>query len=350
MKSKTLAFALLASSVSVGANAYETSSYALGSTSEDTNAASEHESTYWGVGLGTVFGALIGGPPGAAIGASIGGSLGWGVDNQAALDETELSLAEKELALLQRDEAISSQQARLVKTQQVVAVLSETNAEQAKQLALFEEKGGKRALNQSLEQNTLEQVASHYSHEVYYRNGQHAVPDYAQQKLLGLAEFLVEHPSLEVSLKGYTDHRGSPELNKKLAQARTEGVKDLLVAQGVSAYRIHLKAIGEGELKAKPGEPSNYALDRRVAIELQVNDVNAMAETKNTEEEPEQGTLALDEEQGIETLEPAQASVSSDAVSTDAVRLGAVSLDAYSQESAIKAQHLSRFMTFAEAR
>jgi len=32
----------------------------------------DHEGTYWGMGLGTVFGALVGGPPGAIAGAAMG--------------------------------------------------------------------------------------------------------------------------------------------------------------------------------------------------------------------------------------------------------------------------------------
>ncbi len=266
MKVKTLAFAIMASSASLGANAAESSA----STASPKEIQAEHEGTYWGVGLGTVLGALVGGPPGAAIGATLGGSLGWGVDNQNALDETQLSLAEKDLAILKRDEALSHQKMKLNRVQQVVAKLHDTNAEQSAQLDQFQERGGRRMLAPN-DESTLAKVASHYSHEVYYQNGQYSVPDYAQEKLMQLGAFLLEHPSLEVSLKGYTDQRGSPELNKKLAQARSEGVKDFLVVQGVSGQRIGVQAIGEGELKAKPGEVSNYALDRRVAIELKIN-------------------------------------------------------------------------------
>ena len=60
-----------------------------------TKESSDYESTYWGLGLGTVLGGVIAGPPGIAIGASIGSALGWGKDQNEAYEKSQEALQAK---------------------------------------------------------------------------------------------------------------------------------------------------------------------------------------------------------------------------------------------------------------
>jgi outer membrane protein OmpA-like peptidoglycan-associated protein len=147
-------------------------------------------------------------------------------------------------------------------------------------------------------------VIGHYAQEIYFRNGESDVPIYAEARLDRLTKFLKSHPNLQVLLKGYTDQRGSADFNAALAQARVDGIKEALLAQGVEAIRVTTQAIGEttsqlsnndsvadasgylpnssivisGSIDPIPdsgdviSDSNNYVLDRRVSIELSISD------------------------------------------------------------------------------
>jgi len=63
----------------------------------------------------------------------------------------------------------------------------------------------------------------------------------------GDAAFLVQHPSIKVTVEGHCDDRGSAEYNLALGASRAESIKRSLVQQGVSADRI--KTISYGKEK-----------------------------------------------------------------------------------------------------
>ena len=244
-----------------------------------TQNETDNTGTYWGVGIGSVIGAVMAGPPGAALGATLGGSIGWGQAKDQALDQSLVDLEKNELALGETLAELNHNKSKLKMTKKVVSDLSRANAQQSEQLEnLAIQKSGAEQSN-----SVLKAVIGHYAQEVYFKNGQSTVPTYVQERLNRLTEFLKSQPNLQVVLKGYTDQRGPTEFNKALAQARVEGIKEALVAQGVEANRVMTQAIGEsGDLLTQsPSEPlvganqpdvSDYVLDRRVSIELSVSD------------------------------------------------------------------------------
>jgi outer membrane protein OmpA-like peptidoglycan-associated protein len=221
--------------------------------------------TYWGVGIGSVLGAVIAGPPGAAIGAALGGGAGWthDLDSELTLSEAEREqqLIELEQARIERDKS----QTQLYQAQSTVAELKRSNALQAARLAdLFAE-------DKSYEiepPRLLKGLTENYAQEVYFKNGESDVPDYAMERLSRLSMFLKDHPKLSVTLTGYTDQVGPAEANLSLAQQRVDGVREQLIAGGVDASRIQLNALGESTPTVKAGDVANYVLDRRVSIVL----------------------------------------------------------------------------------
>lgn len=235
MKAKTskLAMAVLALSLTQAASASES----------PIHKEIDNNSTYWGVGIGSVLGAVIAGPPGAAIGATLGGSIGWGKDQNDALDESLSTLGQRELAFQQNTHALEQKQQSLQASAQEILKLRRANAEQASRLSDLESE------NSLIEQNTefLKSLVAHYAQDIYFQSGQSEAPDYAQSRLANLVELLKSHPDLRVTLKGYTDPSGSAKLNAKLAQARVDGIKALLKAEGIEASRITGLAIGEVE-------------------------------------------------------------------------------------------------------
>jgi len=63
--------------------------------------------------------------------------------------------------------------------------------------------------------------------------------------LYRLASFLLQHPTLKISIEGHTDHAGSQEFNMDLSQRRAKAVLTFLVKNGISATIITSKGLGE---------------------------------------------------------------------------------------------------------
>ncbi|MEJ5351305.1 MAG: OmpA family protein [Melioribacteraceae bacterium] len=87
--------------------------------------------------------------------------------------------------------------------------------------------------------------------------------------LFDAAKTLLENPSLNVEIQGYTDNIGSEEYNKKLSQKRADAVKNYLISKGVSANR--LKAVGYGEANpiADNKTAEGRAMNRRIEFKIQ---------------------------------------------------------------------------------
>lgn len=275
MKAKTskLAMTILALSLTQAASASE----------RPIHKEADNNSTYWGVGIGSVLGAVIAGPPGAAIGATLGGSIGWGKDQNDALDESLTTLEQRELAFQQNTQTLEQNQQSLQASAQEILKLKRANAEQASRLGELKSENSMKEKNADF----LKSLVAHYAQDIYFQSGQSEAPDYAQSRLANLVELLKSHPNLRVTLKGYTDPSGSAKLNAKLAQARVNGIKELLKAEGIEASRISGLAVGELEVPTefdknldtvaatdtstpKP-KSKNSVLERRVSIELNLD-------------------------------------------------------------------------------
>ncbi|MFT6030383.1 MAG: hypothetical protein ACI8O8_002128, partial [Oleiphilaceae bacterium] len=123
-KTNKLAMAVLALSLTQVVNASE-------NTLKDEV---ENESTYWGIGIGSVLGAVIAGPPGAALGATLGGSIGWGKDQNDALDESLNELDQQELAFQQNTQILEKNSKTIKESEQEILKLRQSNSTQASRL------------------------------------------------------------------------------------------------------------------------------------------------------------------------------------------------------------------------
>jgi len=276
MKTTKLAMAVLALSLTQSVNASEEQTVVL---NETNSVAQDNSGTYWGVGIGSVLGAVIAGPPGAAIGATLGGSIGWGQDKDAELDQSLRELEQGELALQQHQDALMLKNARLNSARNKLSQLSRENALQATRLTdLMTQNEMSDVIGNGMQDNTvLRELITYFAQEVYFRHGESSVPAYAQARLDNLSAFLKAHPQLKISLKGYTDSLGSSDFNTALAQARVDGVKTMLMAQGIDSQRLTSEAVGETESLAQDNDVGNYVLDRRVSIVLSIDETEAPA-------------------------------------------------------------------------
>jgi len=80
------------------------------------------------------------------------------------------------------------------------------------------------------------------------------------------AEQLSDNARVEVRLEGHADERGSREYNVGLGERRSQSVRRILIAHGISDQQLSTISFGE-ERPAKVGSSEqSYALNRRVEI------------------------------------------------------------------------------------
>jgi peptidoglycan-associated lipoprotein len=75
--------------------------------------------------------------------------------------------------------------------------------------------------------------------------------------------FRTENPATDILIEGHCDERGTEEYNRALGERRALAIRELLVASGVPADRVHTVSFG----KDKPAEPGHdeaaWAKNRR---------------------------------------------------------------------------------------
>lgn len=83
-----------------------------------------------------------------------------------------------------------------------------------------------------------------------------------------LADFLKQYPAYKVLVEGYTDSRGSDDMNQELSDRRAYAVRTALVAANVDSNQISTRGYGEAYPVASNDSSANRRLNRRVEIVL----------------------------------------------------------------------------------
>ncbi len=86
------------------------------------------------------------------------------------------------------------------------------------------------------------------------------------QILKSVASALNENKSIQVTLAGHADERGTREYNLALGQRRAETVSDYFILNGISKNRISVKSYGEERPLAIGQDDDSYSKNRRVEI------------------------------------------------------------------------------------
>jgi outer membrane protein OmpA-like peptidoglycan-associated protein len=102
--------------------------------------------------------------------------------------------------------------------------------------------------------------------DVLFATGRATLAPGAQATVQRLAGVLQQHPRRRVRVEGHTDAVGSAESNLALAQRRAEAFAQALVALGVSAERMDVRAFGETQPVADNGTPAGRQQNRRVEV------------------------------------------------------------------------------------
>lgn len=82
------------------------------------------------------------------------------------------------------------------------------------------------------------------------------------------AEFLLQHPDINVLIEGHCDERGTAEYNLNLGQKRADAVREYLISKGVAPERLQVISYGE-ERPIDPGHNEEaWAKNRRAQFQI----------------------------------------------------------------------------------
>ncbi len=199
-----------------------------------------------GVSLGATIGAFAGGPAGFIVGAALGAKLG---------DQMH-----------QRDEEVDSLSASLQGSQNRVNELEGDVDTLAENLQRLKEESRPELL--SLLQAGIEM-------DLLFRTDEHVLADTTGSRLQQLAASLATMPDVFIQLDGFADERGDAAYNQMLSDRRAAHVKDVLVASGIPAERISVKA--HGESPAADDNVDSFAFERKVSLTLYIENSPSFA-------------------------------------------------------------------------
>ena len=101
---------------------------------------------------------------------------------------------------------------------------------------------------------------------IYFEFDKSTLTSKSIQTLKSAVNALNDNSSIQVTLAGHADERGTREYNLALGQRRAENVSDYLVLNGISKNRITVKSYGEERPAVTGQNEESYAKNRRVEI------------------------------------------------------------------------------------
>lgn len=160
---------------------------------------------------------------------------------------------ELEIASAQAQAAARAQQLAALKAQQEAVKARALNNELQQQLAALQALPTERGMMMTLG-------------DVLFEPGKVDLQSAAFERLDLLAAFMNRYPAQKLQIDGYTDSRGSDEVNQRLSEQRAEAVKVYLIIQSVDSSRITTAGHGKQAPIADNATPEGRQRNRRVEI------------------------------------------------------------------------------------
>jgi outer membrane protein OmpA-like peptidoglycan-associated protein len=101
---------------------------------------------------------------------------------------------------------------------------------------------------------------------ILFASGKSTLLASAQGKLNQVADVLKGEEDHKIVVQGYTDSRGSDDLNQRLSTSRADSVRQYLVDRGVAGGTIQSSGLGSSSPVADNGNAEGRADNRRVEI------------------------------------------------------------------------------------
>ena len=206
--------------------------------------ASKEESI--GVSAGAVIGAIAGGPVGLVVGAAFGAKLG----EEFFQRDTEID---------QLSASLQGSQSRVNELERDVVALG----------------GDLQRMQQESRPELLSLLQAGIEMDLLFRTDEDILSATTGSRLQQLAASLASMPDVFVRLDGFADERGNAAYNQKLSARRAEHVMHVLLANGVPAARISIRA--HGESPAADNNVDSFAFERKVSLTLYIEDSPSFA-------------------------------------------------------------------------
>jgi len=118
----------------------------------------------------------------------------------------------------------------------------------------------------------LDDPASPLSKKVIYFafDSSEIAPEY-EAVLAAHGAYLASKPNTSIILEGHADERGTREYNIALSERRANGVKNILLLQGVGENQLEVVGYGEEKPVALGHDDQSWQLNRRVELVYPAN-------------------------------------------------------------------------------
>ena len=117
---------------------------------------------------------------------------------------------------------------------------------------------------------TVKFLASGVPDRIFFATNKSSLTTAARETLRKQATYLRKNKSLNVTIEGHADERGTREYNLALGERRANAAKDYLMTYGISGKRIAVISYG----KEKPVNPASTPLawsQNRRSVTVKVN-------------------------------------------------------------------------------
>jgi peptidoglycan-associated lipoprotein len=117
---------------------------------------------------------------------------------------------------------------------------------------------------------TVKFLASGVPDRIFFATNKSSLTTAARETLRKQATYLRKNKSLNVTIEGHADERGTREYNLALGERRANAAKDYLMTYGISGKRISTISYG----KEKPVNPASTSLawsQNRRSVTVKVN-------------------------------------------------------------------------------
>jgi outer membrane protein OmpA-like peptidoglycan-associated protein len=105
-----------------------------------------------------------------------------------------------------------------------------------------------------------------------FENGKADILPEMHSDLNKVANFLIDHPKLNLAISGHTDSQGNQDANLRLSQARADAIKAYLIYEfKIKASRIDAHGYGDSKPIVEEQTDEDRRLNRRVEFEIKRN-------------------------------------------------------------------------------
>ena len=108
-----------------------------------------------------------------------------------------------------------------------------------------------------------EDLAQNVGDRVFFGYDRYDLAPEAQTTLDSQAQWLNKYPSVNITIEGHSDERGTREYNLALGERRANAVKNYLIGRGVAGNRVNTISYGKEQPAVVGTNPGSWAQNRR---------------------------------------------------------------------------------------